>query len=115
MYDLLIVGGGAAGMMRRCRPAAGGFAVLLAEKGEKTGRKLLITGKGRCNVTSAVPPSELMGNIPRNPRFLYSAFSRFNNEDTIRFFESAGVPLKNRAGSPGFPPSRTRRPTSATR
>ena len=114
MYDLLIVGGGAAGMMAAVQAGRRGLRVLLAEKGEKTGRKLLITGKGRCNVTSAVPPSELMGNIPRNPRFLYSAFSRFNNEDTIRFFESAGVPLKTERGARVFP-SRTRRPTSATR
>ena len=105
MYDLLIVGGGAAGMMAAVQAGRRGLRVLLAEKGEKTGRKLLITGKGRCNVTSAVPPSELMGNIPRNPRFLYSAFSRFNNEDTIRFFESAGVPLKTERGARVFPQS----------
>ena len=105
MYDLLIVGGGAAGMMAAVQAGRRGLRVLLAEKGDKTGRKLLITGKGRCNVTSAVPPSELMGNIPRNPRFLYSAFSRFNNEDTIRFFESAGVPLKTERGARVFPQS----------
>lgn len=105
MYDLLIAGGGAAGMMAAVQAGRRGLRVLLAEKGEKTGRKLLITGKGRCNVTSAVPPSELMGNIPRNPRFLYSAFSRFNNEDTARFFESAGVPLKTERGARVFPQS----------
>ena len=105
MYDLLIAGGGPAGMMAAVQAGRRGLRVLLAEKGEKAGRKLLITGKGRCNVTSAVPPEELMANIPRNPRFLYSAFSRFDNRDTVRFFESAGVPLKTERGARVFPQS----------
>ncbi len=105
MYDLLIIGGGAAGMMAAVQAGRRGVKVLLAERGEKTGRKLLITGKGRCNVTNNCPREELMQNIPRNPRFLYSAFSRFDSADTMAFFESAGVPLKTERGARDFPQS----------
>ncbi len=103
--DLLIVGGGAAGMMAAVWAGRLGKKVLLFEKGEKTGRKLLITGKGRCNVTNNCTPETLMQNIPENPRFLYSAFSRFDSADTMEFFEKAGVPLKTERGSRVFPAS----------
>lgn len=105
MYDLLIIGGGAAGMMAAVQAGRRGVKVLLAERGEKTGRKLLITGKGRCNVTNNCPREELMQNIPRNPRFLYSAFSRFDSADAMAFFESAGVALKTERGARVFPQS----------
>ena len=93
-YDLLIIGGGAAGMMAAVWAGRLGKRVLLLERGEKTGRKLLITGKGRCNVTNNCTPETLMQNIPENPRFLYSAFSRFDSADTMRIIEEAGDPHK---------------------
>lgn len=104
-YDLLIIGGGAAGMMAAVWAGRLGKSVRLLERGEKTGRKLLITGKGRCNVTNNCTPETLMQNIPENPRFLYSAFSRFDSADTMRFFEEAGVPLKTERGARVFPQS----------
>ncbi len=103
--DLIIVGGGAAGMMAAVQAGRLGKSVLLLERGEKTGRKLLITGKGRCNVTNNCDTQTLMQNIPSNPRFLYSAFSRFDSTDTMAFFESAGVPLKTERGNRVFPVS----------
>ena len=104
-FDLLIVGGGAAGMMAAVQAGRLGKSVLLLERGEKTGRKLLITGKGRCNVTNNCDTQTLMQNIPSNPRFLYSAFSRFDSTDTMAFFEAAGVPLKTERGNRVFPVS----------
>ncbi len=105
-YDLIIVGGGASGMMAACL-AAKRYSknVLLLEKNKRLGRKLLITGKGRCNVTNNCDISTLISNIPRNPRFLYSAFNNFSSEDTISFFESLGVPLKTERGNRVFPES----------
>ena len=91
MTDLLIVGGGAAGMMAASAAAACGKRVLLLERNARLGRKLLITGKGRCNVTNDCDLDTLLANIPRNPRFLYSAFHRFAPADTIAFFESRGL------------------------
>lgn len=104
-FDLLIVGGGAAGMMAAVQAGRLGKSVLLLERGEKTGRKLLITGKGRCNVTNNCDVQTLLQHIPSNPRFLYSAFSRFDSLDTWTFFESAGVPLKTERGNRVFPVS----------
>lgn len=103
--DLIIVGGGAAGMMAAVQAGRLGKSVLLLERGEKTGRKLLITGKGRCNVTNNCDTQTLMQNIPSNPRFLYSSFSRFDSTDTMAFFEAAGVPLKTERGNRVFPVS----------
>lgn len=71
-----------------------GKTVLVFEKNDHVGRKLRITGKGRCNVTNNCTAQELMNNIPVNPRFLYSAFSAFEPLDTMNFFEELGVPLK---------------------
>ena len=104
-YDLIVVGGGAAGMMAAVQAGRLGKRVLLLERGEKTGRKLLITGKGRCNVTNNCDRETLLANIPENPRFLYSAFSRFDTQDTMAFFEDAGVPLKTERGNRVFPVS----------
>ncbi len=100
-----IIGGGAAGMMAACAAAARGREVTVLERNPKTCRKLCITGKGRCNLTNACPDDELMGNIPGNGRFLYSALSGFSPKDAMKFFEDAGVPLKIERGSRVFPVS----------
>ena len=105
MTDLLIVGGGAAGMMAAIQAAALGKKVLLLERNSRLGRKLLITGQGRCNVTNNCDLDTLMANIPRNPRFLYSAFHSFGPADTMEFFESRGLPLKTERGNRVFPVS----------
>ncbi|MGI5893782.1 MAG: NAD(P)/FAD-dependent oxidoreductase [Candidatus Merdivicinus sp.] len=103
--DLIIVGGGPAGMMAAITAASVGKSVLLLERNERLGRKLLITGKGRCNITNNCDRDTLMANIPRNSRFLYSAFARFSPADTIDFFESRGLPLKTERGNRVFPES----------
>ncbi|MGM9637924.1 MAG: NAD(P)/FAD-dependent oxidoreductase [Eubacteriales bacterium] len=100
-----IVGGGAAGMMAAYHAAALGADVTLFEKNTALGRKLRITGKGRCNVTNRCEISEFISNIPRNGRFLYGAASRFGPRDTMEFFESLGVPLKVERGNRVFPVS----------
>lgn len=105
MYDVIVVGGGAAGMMSAITAAENGARTLLIEKNERMGRKLAITGKGRCNVTNNCGMDALMENIPNNGRFLYGAFSRFLPSDTIAFFEELGVPLKTERGQRVFPVS----------
>lgn len=100
-----VIGGGAAGMLAASTAAEAGAAVTLFEKNEKLGRKLGITGKGRCNVTSDSDLPTVLANIPTNPRFLYSALHAFGTADTIRFFTSAGVPLKTERGNRVFPVS----------
>ena len=85
--------------------ASSGQSVLLLEKNDKPGKKLSITGKGRCNVTNHCGTDELLRNIPVNPKFLMSSFSRFSSSDTINFFESHGVPLKTERGNRVFPVS----------
>ncbi|HIT09917.1 MAG TPA: NAD(P)/FAD-dependent oxidoreductase [Candidatus Merdivicinus faecavium] len=103
--DLIVIGAGPAGMMAAITAAQRGKSVLLLERNPRPGRKLLITGKGRCNVTNNCGQDALLANIPRNPRFLYSAFARFSTADTIAFFESRGLPLKTERGSRVFPQS----------
>lgn len=105
MTDTIIIGGGAAGCMAAIQAARFGKSVLLFERNDSIGRKLRITGKGRCNVTNNSPMDEHMRNIPVNPRFLYSAFSMFSAEDTMDFFEQLGVPLKTERGNRVFPVS----------
>jgi len=105
MIDTIIIGGGAAGCFAAVWAARMGKTVLVFEKNDHVGRKLRITGKGRCNVTNNSPSEEHMRNIPVNPRFLYSAFSMFNAEDTMNFFEELGVPLKTERGNRVFPVS----------
>ena len=100
-----VVGGGAAGMMAAIHAAYGGAEVLLFEKNDRLGRKLRITGKGRCNVTNDCPTNEFLTNVPTNPRFLYTALNRFSTSDTIDFFEGCGVPLKTERGRRVFPVS----------
>ena len=105
MIDTIIVGGGAAGCMAAVQAARFGKSVLLFERNDNIGRKLRITGKGRCNVTNNSSMDEHMKNIPVNPRFLYSAFSMFSAGDTMDFFEQLGVPLKTERGNRVFPVS----------
>ncbi|MBQ3050426.1 MAG: aminoacetone oxidase family FAD-binding enzyme, partial [Clostridia bacterium] len=104
--DVVVIGGGAAGVMAACTAAEQGHRVLLIEKNERIGRKVMITGKGRCNVTNATyTVEELLENIPVNPRFLYSAFHCFMPVDTMELFEGLGVPLKIERGNRVFPVS----------
>lgn len=102
---VVVAGGGAAGMMAAITAARAGASVLLLEPNEKVGRKLYITGKGRCNVTNHCGVEEVLTNIPRNPKFLYSAMSRFTPQDTWEFFEKLGVRLKTERGNRVFPQS----------
>ena len=102
---IVVIGGGASGMMAAVSAARQGAAVTLLEPNERLGKKLNITGKGRCNLTNNCDLDTLLQNIPRNGRFLYSAFSRFNGQDTMEFFEKLGVPLKTERGSRVFPVS----------
>lgn len=103
--DVIIIGGGAAGAMAGVYSARFGNRVIIFEPNGKIGKKLFITGKGRCNVTNNCSNDELIRNIPRNPRFLYSAFSQYSTEDVMNFFEWAGVPLKTERGNRVFPVS----------
>lgn len=105
MYDVIVIGGGAAGMTAAISSAEAGAKVLLLEKNEKLGRKLGITGKGRCNVTNNCDVNTMLENIPNNARFLYGALSRFTPNDTMEFFEGLGVPLKTERGNRVFPVS----------
>lgn len=102
---VVVAGGGAAGMMAAICAAERGAAVTLLEPNERLGKKLNITGKGRCNVTNNAGTEELLANVPRNGKFLYSAFSRFDGRDAMAFFESLGVPLKTERGNRVFPVS----------
>lgn len=104
-YDGIVIGGGAAGMFAAITAAKRGQNVLLLEKNDRLGRKLLITGKGRCNVTNDCDQETLMANIPGNGRFLYSALTRFTPQDAMAFFEALGVPLKVERGNRVFPVS----------
>ena len=102
---VVVAGGGAAGMMAAITAARAGAEVLLLEPNEKVGRKLYITGKGRCNVTNNCTVQELIASIPRNGKFLYSSFNRFGPADVMAFFEDLGVKLKTERGSRVFPVS----------
>ena len=102
---IVVVGGGPAGMMAAIRAAELGAEVTLVERNDRCGRKLRITGKGRCNLTNDCAIAEFMQNVPTNPKFLYAALSRFESSDTMAFFENAGVPLKVERGKRVFPVS----------
>lgn len=104
-YDVIIIGGGPSGLMASVAAAEHGAAVLLVDKGSRLGRKLGISGGGRCNVTNAKETAELISHIPGNGRFLYSAFDHFNNLDIIRFFENLGIALKEEDNGRMFPVS----------
>ena len=103
--EIIVIGGGAAGMMAAISAAERGGAVTLLEPNERLGKKLNITGKGRCNVTNDADRETLLANTPKNGRFLYSAFSRFDGRDAMAFFEGLGVPLKVERGNRVFPVS----------
>lgn len=105
MNKVVVIGGGAAGLMAAITAAEQGAKVVLLEPNERLGKKINITGKGRCNVTNDADLDGLMANIPRNGRFLYSALSRFSSRDAMAFFEKAGVPLKVERGNRVFPQS----------
>lgn len=105
MKKVIIIGGGPAGMMAAGTAAQKGNLVTIIEKNERFGKKLFITGKGRCNVTNATDPEELIANTPGNPYFLYSAFYTFPSTATISFFENLGVPIKIERGNRAFPKS----------
>ncbi len=105
MYDVIVVGGGAAGMMAAGTAAMRGRKVALIEKNHRLGKKLYITGKGRCNVTNAADISEFFPQIFRNRNFMYSALYSFTNEDTMALFRELGVPLKVERGQRVFPES----------
>jgi predicted Rossmann fold flavoprotein len=101
----IVIGAGPAGMMAAISAANSGDSVVLLEKNEKIGKKLFITGKGRCNVTNACLRDEFFENIVSNPKFLYSAFSQFNNTDLMKLIEDNGTPLKTERGNRVFPVS----------
>ena len=103
--EILIIGGGAAGMMCAVQAAWLGHEVIVLEHEKQPCRKLNITGKGRCNVTNNCDVQTVMANIPRNARFLFSALSRFTPADTMAFFESLGIELKTERGNRVFPVS----------
>ena len=105
MYDGVVIGGGAAGMFASIHCAKAGSKVLLLERNDRLGKKLLITGKGRCNVTNHCTAAEVMQNIPRNGRFLYSALDAFGPDQVISFFEDLGCQLKTERGNRVFPVS----------
>lgn len=103
--DVLVVGGGAAGLMAAGTAAERGLSVLLVEKNPVPGKKIRITGKGRCNVTNNCDVRTLIDSTPTNGKFLYSAVSRFSPRDTMNFLEGLGLPLKTERGNRVFPQS----------
>ena len=105
MKKVTVIGGGAAGMMAAITAAEAGASVTLLEKNEKLGKKLYITGKGRCNLTNTCELPAFFDNIPRGNKFLYSAIYSFSNADTCAFFEDAGLALKEERGGRIFPVS----------
>lgn len=104
-YDGIVIGGGPAGMFAAITAAGKGSKVLLIEKNDRLGKKLLITGKGRCNVTNHCTSQEVLQNIPRNGRFLYSSMTAFPPDSTMAYFESHGCALKTERGNRVFPVS----------
>lgn len=100
-----VIGGGPAGMISAITASRLGAEVILFEKMRSVGRKLSITGKGRCNITNASDMQEIMNNIPGNPKFLYSVFNEFDNNDVVRFFNEIGVATKVERGNRVFPVS----------
>lgn len=104
MEKIVIIGGGASGLFAACN-IRGNFEVVVLEKNDRVGRKLAITGKGRCNITNAMDISDFIKNVPGNGKFLYSAFYSFSNRDVIDFFEANGVKTKVERGERVFPVS----------
>ena len=104
-YDVVVIGAGPAGLFCAGNIAKCGNSVALIEKNEKVGRKLLITGKGRCNITNMSDKNELISSLTKNNKFMYSAFSQFDAYDTVAFFEECGVSIKVERGNRVFPES----------
>ena len=104
-YDVIVIGGGPAGMFAAITAAQNGSRVLLLERNDRLGKKLLITGKGRCNVTNHCSAREVLENTPRNGRFLFSVMENFPPEKVYAFFEENGCPLKTERGNRVFPVS----------
>ncbi len=104
-YDAIVIGGGAAGMIAAGKAAESGKSVLLVEKNEKLGKKVYITGKGRCNVTNSADLTDMIKNIPINGRFMYSALSVFSNWDLVGLLYENGTPIKEERGGRMFPES----------
>ena len=92
--EIIVVGAGAAGMAAAVSAAENGASVTILERNEKAGKKIYITGKGRCNFTNAAPIDDFYANIVTNPKFMYSAFAHFDNKDLIKFIEDSGVKTK---------------------
>jgi predicted Rossmann fold flavoprotein len=105
MGKVFVVGGGASGMLAAITAASHGAQVELFEKNEKLGKKLFITGKGRCNLTNACDKDTFFEQVVSNPKFFYGAYHKFNNFDTMHFFEKLGLPLKTERGNRVFPES----------
>ena len=105
MSKVLVIGGGAAGMMAAYAAGMVGHNVTLLEQNEKLGKKIYITGKGRCNFTNASSLDEIMRQVVHNPKFLYSAFYTFSNDAVMDFFENEGMPYKVERGNRVFPVS----------
>ena len=104
-YDVIVIGGGPAGIMAAAAAGERGRSVLLLEKNEKLGKKLFITGKGRCNITNAAEMDEFMSNIPKNSKFLYSAFRALSNTDLVKILNEMGLKTKVERGGRVFPES----------
>ncbi|MCQ2441255.1 MAG: NAD(P)/FAD-dependent oxidoreductase, partial [Clostridia bacterium] len=109
MNDIIVIGGGASGLTAALSASFvlkdTDYKVTVIEKNSRPARKLMITGKGRCNVTNNCNVDTLISNTPKNGKFLYSAFSKYQPKDTISYFESMGVPLKTERGNRVFPVS----------
>ena len=105
MRNIVVIGGGAAGMLAAISAAENGSHVILLEKNEKLGKKIYITGKGRCNLTNDVIAKDFFSSVVTNPKFLYGAINSFSPQDTIDFFSSKGLRLKNERGNRVFPES----------
>lgn len=112
--DVVVIGGGAAGSMCALTAAQRGLHVVLLEPNKMLGKKLRITGKGRCNVTNHCDVKTILANIPGDGRFLYSALNRLGPQDTMALFESLGVPLKTERGQSACSRSLTGRTTLPT-
>ncbi|MEG1887052.1 MAG: FAD-dependent oxidoreductase, partial [Oscillospiraceae bacterium] len=104
-FDVLVIGGGAAGLMAAITAAERGLKTAIVEKMSRPARKLMITGKGRCNLTNDTDVEGLISAVTKNGRFMYSAFSNFSASDTKKFFSDCGVPLKTERGNRVFPVS----------
>lgn len=102
---VVVIGGGPAGMMSAITAAEQGDKVIVFEKMNDLGRKLLITGKGRCNITSSLDIKDFISNVPGNGKFLYSSFQNYTNKDIINFLEKQGVQVKEERGNRIFPVS----------